>query len=280
MKLRPVYGFFAVLLIAGIWLLPSALTSLNPNSNPVGATNASVAVATAAPIVPPTQPSATNVSVATAAAEPSFTAITEQTSNGIWISAKNFRFDAQRQIVFAEVCFQLPTPNEDWLIDDAHIRIGDEKTTFPAIAGSLLRSVETQPDGTRQLITYDPTTGNPLMEAAGAEIKFDLRCDEIEFVVTGTVPEKAVITLEVFSLWAYPAEGEECGAALQNAQKRLDAQQAGIRLGCEQSEYGAQVFAAKKPATMTDEDASARVAEVWAQAITYEGVWTFTGMLP
>lgn len=277
MKLRPIFGFFAVLLIAGIWLLPSALTWFKPNPVPDSSIPTQPAVAVQQP--EPTQQVVNILPAVEAPADVAFTPVTEQTSNGIWISAKNFKYDAKLQTISVDVCFQLPTPQDDWLVDNAQIRVGDAETSFPNVSASLLSFVKTQPDGTRQLETYD-ANGNPRIEAAGDEFTFDQRCDRLDFTVSGDVSERAVITLEISSLWAYPSEGEECNTALRIAQSRLDAQQTGIRLGCEQNEYGAQIFAAEKPATMSDDEAGALVAAAWQQAYTYSGSWMFTGVLP
>lgn len=172
-----------------------------------------------------------------------------RTVNGITVSATNFRRVGNQ--VQADVCLVRPDDG-DWLIHRAGLRYsaGGAETEVSDFSGT-------------------PNEGmTPPVQGPHA-----FRCDTLAFdLPTGADP--ASVTLAIQTIGALPREGEVCTTYLAKVQSALDARRAGIRVGCEQHEWGDQLVVTGKPATMSQAEAEGIVHSDGFYSV--DGPWLFS----
>jgi hypothetical protein len=167
------------------------------------------------------------------------------------VSATNARRESDR--LYIDVCFELPD-NRDWTIFDALLEYGSEgmwREVPPA--ESILLSI-TEP---------------PAADSSGQ------RCDTLEFHLFS---EKYITNprLDILSVVAEPREGGSCALYLNEVQSRLDAQNSGIRIACEEAPHSlGQATVVQWPEGMSQQDALWIVQKAYRDMNTVKGPWIF-----
>lgn len=139
----------------------------------------------------------------------------------------------------------------------------------PATGEWLLSGVSLQYDG--QLI--EDVVGTPIETDATQGQAY--RCDTLSFTVPPTAETTSAFTLTIAALRATPREGEECTTYLTTVQSALDASASGIKLGCTQETWGANVTILSYPPSMTE--AQAQEIAFSGDQFRIRGPWIFSG---
>lgn len=145
--------------------------------------------------------------------------------------------------LYIQVCFSLPE-GRDWMVNDAIL--------------------DYQAQGNTHSTPYHASTLD--------EIDANERCDTLAFHVLAE-QEISNTSLNLSSLEATPREGETCAWYLNQVQPRLDAQNSGIRIACEESSLNFTVSA--WPDNMTQEQAQGIVNQEYRASIQVKGPWVF-----
>jgi len=196
-------------------------------------------------------------------------------ANGIEISAANFR--VEDKILKVDVCFQKPS-NENWLIFDAAIQIGEAKITLDG--GSGIEETTTLDNGQRKIFTFaNRTAGISGQEQTVIHDGMpDYRCDTLDFQVDSSL-KLSQFDLVINSIMLDRNEGGECTTYRDRVQSILDAQGLGIRIDCVMQDYGSFQTIAEKPASMSQEEAERLVRNARREAFMLHGPWIFQGTI-
>jgi hypothetical protein len=197
-------------------------------------------------------------------------------TNGIEMSAANFRLENNE--IKVDICFQQPN-NYDW-VSDASIQIRNE--TIRPYGGSTFERTETLEDGQKRITTY---LGNPPQlewSTMPSDGQPDYRCDTLAFRLGSNPPPKH-FTLQVAAIITTPNEGEGCAEYREMVQSLLNARSAEIKVDCSQNdfEFGARTrfIIVDKPASMSQEQAEQFVSNVFLESFTIKGPWIFEGTI-
>lgn len=170
-----------------------------------------------------------------------------QQTQGINFTASNFYVDSGH--VFADVCYDLPG-NDVWDINMATLSYGGKSTSNFAV----------------NEISINVANDN---QSKGS------RCLKLDFYDVEANSDFSTLTLIVGNIGQIaPPEGRECEGYLGRIQASSGISELGIEVTCEQFQGDSQVLLTKKPATMSDEEANALIAQAMYGQVT--GPWEFT----
>jgi len=175
-----------------------------------------------------------------------------QTVNGVKVEGNFWVADGQ---FVASICYPMWGSNNSWQMGQPYLTISNTGIRNSAIAYV-----------------------GPAYVGSGREIFAGMgpahrgRCATAYFALPAE-PDLSHFTLAVPKLETSAPEAPDCA----QSQAMLDAVQSGIVIRCviEAGYFG--LFIVKHPASMTEEDASRRAADTFAQEVT--GPWVFTGSL-
>lgn len=193
-------------------------------------------------------------------------------ANGLEMSAANFR--VEDNVLKVDVCYQKPN-NENWLVFDTAIQVGETKVSVNGASG--LEETSSMEDGRRQIYTF----ANRADELPG-QIQYveydglpDYRCDTLDFRI-GSSLDLSHFELVIKTLMLDRHDGEECTKYRDTVQGILDAKGLGIRMDCVMQEYGSFQTIAEKPDSMSQEEAEQLVSDAFREAFMINGPWVFT----
>lgn len=204
------------------------------------------------------------------------TEVTTQQVNGVDVSVANFRLENER--VRVDACYSLPD-DKDWVVNAASLRADEQNFLFAA--SYLLEVATTGQDGKKQVIAA--TRQGLERKAIPSDAISDYRCDTLEFFPYPP-PTREIdfsrLTLVINSLQARPREGQDCEFYLNVVQEALNRDHTGIKLGCDQGEWGLfDLQVIQKPTDMTQEESRAIISQYAQKVWTIEGPWVFTGSI-
>ena len=209
---------------------------------------------------------------ATAMQKFAHTEILTVSTNGLEMSAANFRME--ENVLKVDVCYQKPN-NENWLVFNTAIQVGETKVSADGASG--LEETSSMEDGRRQIYTFANRA-----DGLSGQIQYvkhdglpDYRCDTLDFRVDSSL-DLSYFELVIKTLMLDRHDGEECTRYRDMVQSILDAKGLGIRMDCVMQEYGSFQTISEKPDSMSQEEAEQLVSDAVREAFMINGPWVFT----